>query len=72
MIGRICKPMKMKASTFSRKTTVSHTAYDGIRIRAGVRAGAVRATKMAKHTMVSTPDRPIRSARIQTPNVVTN
>jgi hypothetical protein len=25
-IGRICRPMKTKASTFSMKTTVSHTA----------------------------------------------
>ena len=25
-IGRICKPMKTKASTFSMKTTVSQTA----------------------------------------------
>jgi hypothetical protein len=25
-IGRICNPMKAKARTFSRKTTVSHTA----------------------------------------------
>ena len=71
-IGRICRPMKMKASTFSMKTTVSHTAYDGMRSRAGMRSGAVRATAMAKHTMVSTPERPIRSASIQTPNVVTN
>ena len=71
-IGRICKPMKTNARTFSTKTTVSHTAYDGMRIRAGMRSGAVRAAVMAKHTMVSTPDRPIRSARIQTPNVLTN
>ena len=28
-----------------------------IRIRAGMRSGAVRATVMAKHTMVSTPDK---------------
>src|SRR5262245_58173729 len=64
--------MKMNARTFNRKTTVSHTAYEGTRIRAGVRAGAVRATVTAKHTIVSPPERPIASARIQTPNVVTN
>ena len=31
-----------------------------MRIRAGVRSGAVRATVIAKHTIVSTPERPIR------------
>ena len=64
--------MKMNARTFSRKTTVSHTAYDGMRMRAGTRSGAVRAVVMAKHTIVSTPDSPMRSARIQTPNVPMN
>ena len=39
--------MKTKASTFSTKTAVSHTAYDGMRIRAGMRAGAMRATVIA-------------------------
>ena len=39
--------MKTNASTFSTNTTVSQTAYDGMRIRAGVRSGAVRATVMA-------------------------
>ena len=57
---------------FSAKTTVSHTAYAGRRIRAGIRSGAVWATIIAKHTIVSTPESPRRSASIQTPNVVTN
>src|SRR4030095_9817037 len=61
-----------KASTFTRNTTVSHTAYDGMRIRAGTRSGAVRATVIAKQTIVSTPGTPLRSARIQTPNVMAN
>ena len=39
--------MKMNARMFSANTTVSHTAYDGMRIRAGIRSGAVRATVMA-------------------------
>jgi hypothetical protein len=39
-IGRICRPMNMNARMFSAKTTVSQTAYVGIRIRAGMRSGA--------------------------------
>ena len=46
-IGRICSPMKTNASTFKTNTTVSHTAYEGMRSRAGMRAGAVRATVIA-------------------------
>jgi len=46
-IGRSCRPMKTKARTFIMNTTVSHTAYDGMRIRAGVRSGEVRATVIA-------------------------
>jgi len=46
-IGRICSPMNTNASTLSRKTTVAQTAYEGMRIRAGVRSGAVRATVIA-------------------------
>jgi hypothetical protein len=34
--------------------------------------GAVRAMTIAKHTIVNTPERPMLSARIHTPNVVTN
>ena len=41
-------------------------------MRAGVRSGAVRADITAKHTIVSTADSPICSARIHTPNVATN
>ena len=43
-----------------------------MRSRAGVSSGARRATAMAKQTIVSTPERPMRSARIQTPNVLMN
>jgi hypothetical protein len=39
--------MKMNARMFRENTTVSHTAYDGMRVRAGTRAGAVRATVTA-------------------------
>ena len=46
-MGRICRPMKMNARMFSANTAVSQTAYVGMRIRAGVRAGAVRATVTA-------------------------
>jgi hypothetical protein len=56
--------MKMKAITFNRKTTVSHTAYDGIRIRAGVRSGAVRATVMATHS-----DADIDEAKMMSPDI---
>ena len=35
-------PTRMNASTFSTKTATSHTAKAGIRIRAGMIAGAVR------------------------------
>ena len=64
--------MNTNASTLSTKTTVSHTAYDGMRMRAGVTSDAGRATAKAKHTMVNTPERPIRSAIIQTLNVLMN
>src|SRR5437867_8756153 len=64
--------MNTNASTLTTKTTVSHTAYEGTRIRAGVRSGARRETAIAKHTIVRTPERPTRSATIQTPNVVMN
>ena len=64
--------MNTKASTLSTKTADSQTAYDGTRIRAGVSSGARRATAIAKLTIVRTLERPSRSARIQTPNVVMN
>src|SRR5207245_2657634 len=62
----------MKARTFRTKTTTSQTAYEGMRRRAGMRAGALRAVRMAKVTMVMMPERRSRSARIQTAKVVTN
>ena len=37
----------MNARMFSANTTVSHTAYVGMRIRAGMRSGAVCATVIA-------------------------
>jgi len=43
-----------------------------MRERAGICSGARRATVIAYDTMVSTADSPMFSARIQTPNVVTN
>src|SRR5690349_7538572 len=64
--------MNTNARTFRRKTAVSQTAYDGMRIRAGVLAGARRATAIAKHTIVRTGETPSRSERIQTPKVVQN
>ena len=71
-MGRIWRPMKTNARTFSRKTAVSQTAYDGSRSRAGVRAGAGRATVTAKQNIVRTLERPSRSAMIQTPNAEMN
>src|SRR5438132_8715650 len=62
----------MKARTFRTKTRTSQTAYEGMRRRAGMRAGALRAVRMAKVTMVMMPERRGRSARIQTAKVVTN
>src|SRR5437899_1324773 len=62
----------MKARTFRTKTTTSQTAYEGMRRRAGMSAGALRAVRMAKVTMVMMPERRSRSARIQTAKVVTN
>ena len=51
--------MNTNASTLSTKTAVSHTAYDGMRMRAGVTSDAGRATASAKQTIVNTPERPI-------------
>jgi hypothetical protein len=39
-MGRICRPMKMKAKMLRAKITVAHTALVGMRMRAGMRAGA--------------------------------
>src|SRR5215207_6720321 len=36
------KPTRMNASTFRTKTATSHTAYEGMRMRAGTSAGAPR------------------------------
>src|SRR5712671_6211851 len=71
-MGPSCSPTRMKARTLSTKTTTSQTAYEGIRSRAGIRAGELRAVAMAKVTMVMIPERRSRSARIQTANVATN
>src|SRR5262245_47367227 len=64
--------MNTNARTFRTKTADSQTAYVGMRMRAGVTAGARLATAIANVTMVSTAERPSRSARIQTPKVPTN
>ena len=64
--------MKMNAKMFSANTTVAHTALVGMRMRADMRAGAVRASVIAKQTVVSTPDRPICSATSHTLIVPTN
>jgi hypothetical protein len=71
-IGRICRPMKMKAKMLSAKITVAHTALVGMRMRAEMRAGASAGSVMAKHTVVSTPDRPACSASSHTVKVPTN
>ncbi len=71
-IVRACSPISRKASTFNRNTTDSHTAKLWIRIRGGLESPAVRAIVIAKATRHRTGDRPIRSAMIHTPKVVTN
>ena len=62
----------MNASTFSTNTATSHTAHDGMRMRAGTTSGARRDAAIAKTTIVMMPDRCSRSARIQTPKVLQN
>ena len=62
----------MNASTFSTNTANSHTAYDGIRMRAGITSAARRALAIAKTTTVRMPERWSRSASIQTANVPQN
>jgi hypothetical protein len=63
------KPTRMNASTFSTNTATSHTAHDGMRMRAGMISGARRDAAIAKTTIVMMPERCSRSASIQTPNV---
>ena len=66
------KPTRMNASTFSTNTATSHTAYDGMRMRAGMISAARRDVAIAKTTIVMMPERCSRSARIQTANVPQN
>ena len=60
------KPTRMNASTFSTNTATSHTAHDGMRMRAGTTSAARREAAIAKTTIVMMPERCSRSARIQT------
>ena len=46
-MGPSCRPTSTKASALSTNTVVSQTAYDGSRMRAGVRMGATRAIPIA-------------------------
>ena len=62
----------MNAKTFNTNTANSHTAYDGMRMRAGVLTPAFRDVAIANATTVRIPDRCIRSARIHTAKVEQN
>src|SRR5678816_3302853 len=50
-------PTRMNASTFSTNTATSHTAHDGMRMRAGITSEARRAAVIAKTTIVMMPER---------------
>ncbi len=71
-IGRSCMPISTKAKAFSTKTTVSHTAKIGMRMRAGIWPPVRRATVIAYATSVRMPDSPMASAAIHTPKVSAN
>ena len=65
-------PISTNANAFSTKTTVSHTAKIGTRMRAGNCGPPRRAIVIAKAISVRMPDSPIASAAIQTPRVQAN
>ena len=72
MIALSWNPTRMNASTLRTNTAKSHTAYDGMRRRAGVTFAAIRLAAIANTTTVRMPDRCSRSASIQTANVPQN
>jgi hypothetical protein len=59
-------PISTNANALRMKTTASHTAKIGTRMRAGICGPPRRAAVMAKATSVRMPDSPIASAAIQT------
>ena len=65
-------PISTNANAFSTKTTVSHTAKIGTRMRAGICGPPRRAIVIANATSVRMPERPIASAAIHTPKVQAN
>ena len=65
-------PINTNANAFRMKTTVSHTAKIGMRMRAGNCAPPRRAIVIANATSVRMPESPIASAAIHTPKVVAN
>src|SRR4029453_8290031 len=69
---RSCRPISTNASTLSTNTVTSHTPDEGSPRRASTRAGAYRATVIAKLMTVRMAERPTQSATIQTANVLMN
>ena len=69
-MGLSCRPTRMNASTFSTKTTTSHTAYDGMRTRAGYAGGASDEDGEDHHR--DDPGEGSRSASIHTAKVERN
>ena len=65
-------PISTNAKAFRTKTTVSHTAKIGTRMRAGISGPPCRAIVIANATSVRMPERPSASAAIQTPKAVAN